>query len=103
MRLGERFVFEVESVETEGAKVPGKILLSWYRPLGHITDPETTFAGVKPGERWSFTVRMRKPHENSSPISCTSPNKIKHLTKLFTVLLFVARGFCGDSLRDPSS
>ena len=50
LERGQRFEFEVESHEgTIG--VPGRLLLGWYG------------AGiVRPGERWSLTVRLRRPH-----------------------------------------
>ncbi len=48
---GVRFEFDVEAHGAE-AKVPRRILLGWY------------VAGepVQPGERWSFVVRLRRPH-----------------------------------------
>lgn len=55
--LGERslrFDFDVESAE---APLPRKILLAWY---------DTTQA-VHPGERWSFTVRLHRPHGVVNP------------------------------------
>ena len=51
---GVRFDFEVESAE---AQVPGRILLAWY----------DTAAVVHPGERWSLTVRLRRPHGGVNP------------------------------------
>ena len=48
---GVRFEFDVETHGAE-ATVPRRILLGWY------------VAGepVQPGERWSFVVRLRRPH-----------------------------------------
>lgn len=37
---GERFVFDVESIDTEGATVPGRILLSWYRSWDELDEIE---------------------------------------------------------------
>ena len=54
---GERslgFPFRVESAE---APLPREILLSWY----------DTTASVHPGERWAFTVRLRRPHGLVNP------------------------------------
>ena len=54
---GERslsFPFEIESAE---APLPREILLSWY----------DTAATVHPGERWGFTVRLRRPHGLVNP------------------------------------
>jgi competence protein ComEC len=63
---GERFAFDVESVETPGARVPGRILLSHYR--AQRNSGEADEAGrVRPGERWRFTVRLKRPHGNANP------------------------------------
>jgi competence protein ComEC len=51
---GVRFDFAVESSE---APLPRRILLTWY-------DSE---ALVHPGERWSLTVRLRRPHGGVNP------------------------------------
>ena len=68
---GERFEFEVEAVHTEGAQVPGRILLSWYHgwdELGEGELAEERYArAVRPGERWRFTVRLKRPHGNANP------------------------------------
>ncbi len=61
---GERFDFRVERVLTPGARVPEKIRLSW-------PSPEWTAAQVplrvKAGERWQFTVRLKRPHGTANP------------------------------------
>jgi competence protein ComEC len=69
---GERFVFDVEQAVTPGAQIPHRISLSWYRSrsgAGEIA--EDTGAGqarsVRPGERWRFTVRLKRPHGNANP------------------------------------
>ncbi|HET7197479.1 MAG TPA: ComEC/Rec2 family competence protein, partial [Burkholderiales bacterium] len=51
---GVRFDFDVESAE---APLPPKLLLAWYEPA----------APVHPGERWSLTVRLRRPHGGVNP------------------------------------
>ncbi|HKB61213.1 MAG TPA: DNA internalization-related competence protein ComEC/Rec2, partial [Gallionellaceae bacterium] len=56
---GESFAFDVEKVLTPGAHVPQHILLSTYDP-----DPA---AQVSAGERWQFTVRLKRPHGTSNP------------------------------------
>lgn len=62
---GERFVFAVEKVLTEGASLPERIMLSWYQP-GH--DALMPLRGtVAPGERWQMTVRLKRPHGNANP------------------------------------
>ena len=69
---GERFAFDVESVETKGAVVPGRIMLSWYRSRDGMPDTEATdgidgVGIVRPGERWRLTVRLKRPHGNANP------------------------------------
>jgi len=51
---GLRFAFEPESA---AAPLPRRLLLSWYG----------TEADVHPGERWRFTVRLRRPHGHVNP------------------------------------
>ena len=58
---GQRFVFDVETVETAGAHVPRKILLATYD--GNKEAP----INVHAGERWRFTVRLKQPHGTSNP------------------------------------
>lgn len=53
---GVRFEFDVEAHEPELA-VPPRILLGWYA----AGEP------VQPGERWSFVVRLRRPHGALNP------------------------------------
>lgn len=55
---GQRFGFDVEKVLTPGVHVPGKILLSRYF--------DAQGAIVHPGERWRFTVRLKRPHGNAN-------------------------------------
>src|SRR5262249_52754057 len=54
---GVRFEFDVES-----PGVPGRILLSWYRNTTFEEGAATGTSAVHPGERWLFTVRLRRPH-----------------------------------------
>jgi len=53
---GVRFEFEVEHHAAEVA-VPDRLLLAWYA----VNEP------VRPGERWGFTVRLRRPHGAINP------------------------------------
>lgn len=62
---GERFEFFVESCETSGAVIPSRIALSWYR--GRQDEEWQTPLNVRPGERWRFTVRLKRPHGNANP------------------------------------
>lgn len=66
LERGMRFEFRVRDVETEGAKVPERILLSAYEPK---KSPGNTGAvpGFKPGETWRLTVRLSRPHGNANP------------------------------------
>ncbi len=72
--IGERsvrFEFEIESAQGGSAKLPSKVMLSWYR--SGIGSPEESAAmlddpsGVHPGERWLFTVRLKRPHGSVNP------------------------------------
>jgi competence protein ComEC len=58
---GLRFVFDVESVETDGATVPPHILLSTYRA------DDKAAPDIHAGERWRFTVRLKQPHSTRNP------------------------------------
>src|SRR6266403_1708036 len=65
--LGERsvrFEFDVESAEQ---KLPSKIQLSWYRSSAYEDQPALLAGMVHPGERWRFTVRLRRPHGTVNP------------------------------------
>jgi len=57
---GTRFVFAVEQRLTPDAIVPENLQLAWYR------DGAATPA-VNPGERWRFTVRLKRPHGGANP------------------------------------
>ena len=61
---GVRFEFDVEQAT---AKVPAHISLAWYR--GRVDDePEEIPAlPLHAGERWRFTVRLKRPHGNVNP------------------------------------
>jgi competence protein ComEC len=65
-----RFAFDVEHVETPDAVVPSRLSLSWYaawRGAKPVADAEAPLPEVHPGERWSLTVRLRRPHGNANP------------------------------------
>lgn len=69
---GVRFVF---APETADAPVPARIVLSWYRQfqpeIEEEGDEEAASAGALPlpqaGERWTFVVRLKRPHGNLNP------------------------------------
>ena len=64
---GARFEVDVEKILTPDAVVPRHISLSWYtethRKTGEVTPPPR----LTPGERWRFTVRLRRPHGTMNP------------------------------------
>jgi competence protein ComEC len=62
---GVRFEFEVESAG--GARLPQKLLLSWYRSPFHEDSAALLAGEVHPGERWLLTVRLRRPHGHLNP------------------------------------
>jgi competence protein ComEC len=63
---GVRFEFDVESVLTDGAQVPGRIVLSWWGSAPSQVGATPAF-GVRAGERWHFTVRLRRPRGTANP------------------------------------
>jgi len=73
---GIRFAFDVEQVLTEGAAVPGRILLGWHgwgqlRRAAAVDDGEDDeAAALRPalaGERWHLVVRLRQPRGTVNP------------------------------------
>jgi len=61
-----RFEFEVESAPG-GEKLPGRLLLSWYRSSAWEEAPAVLAGAVHPGERWLLTLRLRRPHGLVNP------------------------------------
>jgi len=61
---GVRFEFDVEQASMS---VPSHISLAWYR--GQENDETEAFQDlpVHAGERWRFTVRLKRPHGNVNP------------------------------------
>ncbi len=59
-----RFELEVESAEH---RLPRKVLLAWYRTPWAEEGPALLKESVHPGERWLFTVRLRRPHGHVNP------------------------------------
>ena len=57
LERGVRFEFDVERVIAPNVRVPSRVLLGWYS--GDIV--------VQPGERWAFTVRLKRPHGTMNP------------------------------------
>lgn len=59
-----RVRFDVERVLTPGVEIPSRIALSWY---GDPAQPAPDAAGLRAGERWRLTVRLRRAHGNYNP------------------------------------
>lgn len=62
---GERFEFSVETVSTAEARVPARLLISWYR--GRHDDEDSELPPLRAGERWQLTLRLKRPHGNANP------------------------------------
>lgn len=62
---GTRFEFALETTLTAAALVPPRIMLSWYQ--GRRDGDALERLPVRPGERWHFTVRLKRPHGNANP------------------------------------
>lgn len=69
--IGERslrFEFEPETaLQPSAARLPRKVLLFWYHSPRYEEQPALATGPVHPGERWRFTVRLRRPHGNFNP------------------------------------
>ena len=69
---GERFTFDVEAAQAPAASVPQRIVLAWYHGweqdyAGESDEQDGAARGVRPGQRWRFTVRLKRPHGNANP------------------------------------
>ena len=62
---GVRFEFDVEAVAPLDAVVPKRMSLAWYNGL--TPDEFQEVQPVRAGERWRFTVRLRRPHGGANP------------------------------------
>lgn len=62
---GTRFEFCPDFPLTAGVKLPDRVMLSWYQ--GRRDGEDFMRLPVKPGERWRFTVRLKRPHGNANP------------------------------------
>ncbi|MBA3775666.1 MAG: DNA internalization-related competence protein ComEC/Rec2, partial [Betaproteobacteria bacterium] len=63
---GTRFAFAVERVATPRASVPDRVSLAWHAPR----QPDGAAQAMPPiraGERWAFTVRLKRPHGTINP------------------------------------
>jgi competence protein ComEC len=64
LERGVRFEFDVEQA---AAGVPPHISLAWYRGRDDGDDEASPLVPVRAGERWRFTVRLKRPHGNLNP------------------------------------
>lgn len=61
---GVRFEFEVERAE---APLPRRVLVSWYNGL--TPDEFQDVLPVRAGERWRFTLRLKRPRATANPFA----------------------------------
>jgi competence protein ComEC len=61
-----RFEFNVEQLQTPDAQLPQRIVLSWWGAGGR-DGARAQLPEVHPGERWQFTVRLKRPHGLVNP------------------------------------
>ena len=59
-----RFAFDVEQVLTEGAIVPARISLAWYKEREEYASI-AMLPQINAGERWQVTTRLKRPHGSS--------------------------------------
>jgi competence protein ComEC len=57
LQRGTRFEFDVEAVEAPAMRVPEHLSIAWFG--GSVQ--------VRPGERWRFLARLRRPHATLNP------------------------------------
>lgn len=62
---GTRFEFALETTLTAAVDLPPRLMLSWYQ--GRRDGDSVERLVVRPGERWRFTVRLKRPHGNANP------------------------------------
>lgn len=67
LERSERFLFDVERVETPGAVVPKRISIARYFSAFRATAPTGAKNEFHPGERWRLTVRLKRPHGTYNP------------------------------------
>ncbi|MBI3095210.1 MAG: DNA internalization-related competence protein ComEC/Rec2 [Rhodocyclales bacterium] len=64
LERGVRFEFDVEQA---AAGLPPHISLAWYRGRDEADAEASPLIPVRAGERWRFTVRLKRPHGNLNP------------------------------------
>lgn len=63
----ERFLFDVETVETPGAQVPKHLSIARYFAAYREPAPAHVQGEFHPGERWRLTVKLKRPHGTYNP------------------------------------
>lgn len=64
---GERFLFDVEQVETPDAHVPQRLSVAHYFAGFRESAPNSAVHQFHAGERWRLTVRLKRPHGTYNP------------------------------------
>lgn len=66
---GLRFRFEVEQAAFggEAVAVPSVVSLGWYHGFDHDATLSAAQLELRAGQRWRFTVRLRRPHGLANP------------------------------------
>ncbi|MBE0615707.1 MAG: DNA internalization-related competence protein ComEC/Rec2 [Burkholderiales bacterium] len=62
---GVRFDFDLEQVDSAAARLPRRIALAWYKGASREAFHDAAF--IRAGERWRFTVRLKRPHGSVNP------------------------------------
>ena len=63
---GLRFAFDVEHAEA-GVALPSRVLLNWYGRPDDEDERPATVPALQAGERWSLSVRLKRPHGSVNP------------------------------------
>lgn len=59
-----RFAFDIES---SSRKLPARVLVSWFRTPFAQDQSAVLAESPHPGERWRFTLRLKRPHGHFNP------------------------------------
>lgn len=64
---GQRFLFDVEQIETPGAHVPQRISVTYYLAGFRESVRGAATQQFHAGERWRLTLRLKRPHGSYNP------------------------------------
>jgi len=64
---GERSLRFALEVESSSRKLPSRVMLSWYRTAFAQDQSAVLVEPPRPGERWRFTLRLKRPHGHFNP------------------------------------